>query len=371
VQPAKPEGALAAFPEKDIFMQATTAETAANPLLTATTPQAGDAEAEAIGRRYFGITARAHRLTSERDLNFHLVGADGAEYVLKITNAAEDAAVTDFQTKALLHIAARNPDLLTPHVFPTVDGGHEAIVTLAGERHIVRLLSYLKGEPQHRTPTSPGQRAALGRCLAEIGKALADFRHPAADHDILWDLKRAGRLEDLLVHIASDERRALAAGFIDAFKSFVVPALPTLRSQVVHNDFNPHNVLVDPADPARVTGVLDFGDMVETPLVVDVAVGCSYQVTETGGVLDHAADFVAAYHAENPLREDEVEVLFDLIAMRHVMTVAITEWRAGRYPENRGYILRNNPRAVAGMKQFATVGRDEGRAVFRRACGME
>src|SRR5690606_12574124 len=137
------------------------------------------------------------------------------------TNAAEDPAVTDFQTRALLHMARRDPGLLTPHVYPTVDGAHEAIVELAGARHVVRLLTYLQGEPQHRTQGSRGQRVALGKCLATIGRALADFCHPAADHDILWDLKRAERLEDLLAFMEDPELHRLCKTFIDGFKVHV------------------------------------------------------------------------------------------------------------------------------------------------------
>ena len=45
----------------------------------------------------------------------------------------------------------------------------------------------------------------------------------------------------------------------------------TLPAQTIHNDGHWGNVLCDPAAPDTITGVIDFGDQVEGPLVVDLA----------------------------------------------------------------------------------------------------
>ncbi|WP_206151260.1 phosphotransferase [Starkeya sp. ORNL1] len=342
----------------------------ANNLLITTAPAADADNAAAIARDHFGIEAEVSLLTSERDKNFHLVAADGQEYVLKITNSAEDPVVTNFQTEALLHIEARDAGLPVPRVCRTVDGRTELALPLGGETHTVRLLTYLTGEPQYRAPPSAPQREDLGRCLARLGLALRDFRHPGATHDLLWDISNVGRLRDWLPNIGDTELRELATGFLDRFEDEVRPVQQRQRRQVVHNDFNPHNVLVDPANPVRVTGVLDFGDMVETPLVNDVAIAASYQVAGAHSLV-RAADFVAAYHSVLALHAEEIDILFDLIAMRHVTTITITEWRARLYPENRAYIMRNHPRAAEGLRAFAAIDRDAARRVFRQACGME
>ena len=348
-----------------------TSGAAANPVFTTTAPKAAVVDAEHIARRHYGLEVRARMLTSERDSNFQLSTEDGRQFVLKVANAAELPAVTEFQNRALQHIAEEAPDLCVPRVVPTLSGEHEFVHAFAGVPHLVRILIYLPGEPLHKVESSPKQRRQLGRYLARLGQALKSFTHPAADHEILWDLKYSARLAELTVHIADDERREMARQLLDNFITRVQPVQSNLRTQVVHNDFNPHNVLVDEADHERIAGVLDFGDMVRTPLINDVAIACSYQMPRTGPVLSHAAEFVAAYNEVCPLLPEEVDVLFDLIGMRHAMTVTITEWRASRYPENREYILRNNPRACRGMEQFLETSRHEARDLFRRACGLE
>lgn len=336
-------------------------------VLTTDVPHVDEAEAAHLARDRFGVAGRASRLPSERDGNFRIAAPDGRSFVLKLSNAAEDPAITGFQTAALRHIAARAPGLPVPLVRPSVDGTDMTVVTVAaGTRHVVRLLTYLRGEPLHRAAPSPAQAANLGRCLAGIGLALRDFRHEAADHDLLWDLKGAARLRPLLPHVA-DDRRALATRGLDRFEADVLPRLAGFRHQVVHNDLNPHNVLVDPADPTRVTGVLDFGDMVDTPLVNDVAVAAAYQARDPD-MLGRMAALVGAYHAVAPLRPEEVEVLGDLIALRQIMTLVIAGWRASLYPDNRAYILRNEPRTAAALEALEAIGRPAILARLRAAC---
>lgn len=341
-------------------------------LLTSSPPVMSDDEAAVLAAEFYGIKANVRRLTSERDTNFQLVDEDGRSFVLKIANAAEPPEITNLQTEALLHIERRDASLPVPRMQRTRDGKAEIFITLKDKTtSLVRLLTFLEGEPLHRVPSSPKQRQNIGHCLARLGLVLRDFEHPAADHDLLWDIKNASRLRTLLPSIADTDLRSLAERRLDLFDNEIAPVLPQLRSQVVHNDFNPHNVLVDVSDPDEIVGILDFGDMVKTPLIIDIAVASSYQIGDAEHPLAFVGEFVSAYHEISPLLPEEVDVLFDLIRTRLVTTIAITNWRAARYPENRDYILRNNQPARAGLARLETITRDEARQCLRRACGLE
>ena len=339
--------------------------------LSARPPDVPLAQAEELVARHYGVAARASSLTSERDQNFHLRAADGAEYVLKISNPAEDPEIADFQVAALLHIARADPTLPVQRVLAARDGETTLLLRLGEGCRAVRLLSYLPGTPLNTIARTRAQRRNLGAVLARLGIALRDFAHPAAGHDLAWDIKNASRLRGLLEHIESPEKRELARRFLDNFERHAKPLLPGLRAQVVHNDLNAYNVLVDPLDHDRIAGVLDFGDMVHTALVNDVAIGASYHVASGENPLEPALEFVGAYNDVLPLEPGEVDILHDLIAARFVTTVAITGWRAARYPENSAYILKNNPAAWNGLAQLAAVPRDRVQALFRRACNLE
>jgi Ser/Thr protein kinase RdoA (MazF antagonist) len=328
------------------------------------------AAAEALARDYFGLEGTAAQLTSERDANFRIRHAGGS-HVLKIANPAEALEVTNLQTMALLHIAKVDPGMPVQRVLPSIHGRHEEFLRGAdGRPMVLRLFTYLEGEPLHLAPRSAAQRRSIGANLARLGLALRNFTHPAAGHELVWDIKHAGRLWQYLPYIEGTERRGLVERILKAFADFVQPVLPTLRAQFVHSDLNPHNVLVEKSDPDIVAGILDFGDMVMTPLINDVAIAAAYQLSLEGNPLAEAGDLIGAYHAASPLLPIEIDLLYDLIGARMATTACITAWRAARYPENRDYILRNAPRAWAGLQAFAALPREEAQEYLRRICGV-
>ena len=124
----------------------------------------------------------------------------------------------------------------------------------------------------------------------------------------------------------------------------------------MHNDLNPHNVLCAPDAPDRIAGVLDFGDMVRTPLICDVAIAAAYQL-DPRAPLHSLTNFTRAYHAVLPLTATERALLPDLAATRMLTTIAITSARAARYPENAAYILRNFAAARVGLIALAELDR--------------
>jgi hydroxylysine kinase len=331
-------------------------------LLTAPAPALPPDTAADLALRHFGVSGQLRALTSERDVNYHIATPEQG-YVLKLAHPAEPRAVTEFQTAALLHLERAAPDLPVPRVIRSRDGGTG--VALPDGRWL-RLLTYLEGTPLHLSPRSPGQRRAMGWMAARLTQGLAGFSHPGADHDLLWDIRQAARLRPLLDMIAPDIR-PVARAVQSRFDTEVAPALPGLRWQIVHNDLNPHNVLTAPEDPDRIAGVLDFGDMVRTPLVCDLAVAASYQI-DAADPLGSLADVTAAYHATLPLLPSEAALVFDLTATRMLTTLAIASWRAARHPGNAAYILRNTISARTGLEAFAALDRPAAIARLMAVC---
>ena len=329
-------------------------------VLDTTAPLASLAQAEMLVHARYGLSCRAEPLSSERDQHFRIVAADGRTYVFRIANAAEDPATTSLQTAALIHIAQHDQDLPTPRVVTAASGEADVSVQLNGSVHLARLLTYVEGVPFHQLALLPNHRRRLGATLARLGLALRGFSHPAADHFLLWDLKQAAGLRTHVEAIADPACRKAAMTVLDCFTAEILPQLPAFRMQAIHNDFNPHNVLVDAADPGHVTGILDFGDLVRTHLVNDVAVGAAYQVDAKRDPLQGEGDFVSGFHQAVPLLAEELDILPDLIKLRHVLTIAITEWRARRYPGNAAYILRNHARAAGALMALDAVSRATG-----------
>ena len=72
----------------------------------------------------------------------------------------------------------------------------------------------------------------------------------------------------------------------------------SLRQGVIHGDANDHNVL---AEPDRMTGLLDFGDMVHSAIVCDLAVALAYAMLGERDPLAAAGAVIRGYHRHNPL----------------------------------------------------------------------
>ena len=314
----------------------------AGSLLSLPPPRVPTADLATLVATHWGLTGTLHPLTSERDQNHRLDSGQG-RFTLKLANPAEPAPLTDFQTRALLHVAAGAPALPTPRVIATRDG-RPIVPTPDGA---LRLLTWLPGTPLAHLPRTPALAAAIGEALGHLDATLASFQHPASDHHLLWDIRNALNLTPLLPALPDDLRARITA-FLDHFRDQTAPALSRLPRQVIHGDFNPHNLLADPARPDQLTGILDFGDMTLSHRICDLAVAASYLI-DPADPTTLLIPLTTAYHQANPLTEQEIALLPDLITARLVTTLTITAWRAARYPENAAYILRNAPTSRAGL----------------------
>ncbi|QGY33213.1 phosphotransferase [Pantoea cypripedii] len=327
--------------------------------LSTAAPDISPHEIQSLVADLYGIEGTVRLLASERDQNCCIETQNGTRYVFKISNQSESASIVDFQIAALNHVAATSPDLPIPRVVRTLTGQTCDYVTLKNGGHTtVRMLTYLDGVQVKETPRTAGQRRTMGTCLARLDLSLKGFSHPAASHDLLWNVSAAHRLTEKLEDLVDPERRSLAGAFMARFKEHVLPLLPMLRAQVIHNDYHLYNVLVAPEEQDRVTGIIDFGDMLYAPLVGEVATAAAFHMTGCADPFEGPAQFVGAYHKTLALTDIEQEIVADLMATRHLITALISEWRAIRYPHNRVYIMRHNPAAWEALSQMADITRN-------------
>ncbi len=145
----------------------------------------------------------------------------------------------------------------------------------------------------------------------------------------------------------------------------MLPQLKKQRAQVIHNDVSCLNTLVD---GNRVTGVVDFGDLIHAPLVCDLAVPISDLIREHPDPIATAAEITAGYHAVTALEDDELRLIFDLVSTRCAMEVAVANWRVCDHPVNTDYIMNGIPEAGTQLDQMREWGAEHMYAALRRAC---
>jgi hypothetical protein len=147
---------------------------------------------------------------------------------------------------------------------------------------------------------------------------------------------------------------------------------PFLRASVIYNDANDYNVIVDGADPysRRVVAVIDFGDMLRTWTVNDVAVAAAYAMLDKPDPLAAAVPIVEGYHAAHPLGPSEIEALFPLMCSRLAVSVVNSAYQRHVDPDNQYLTVSESP-AWELLGRLASVHPRFAHYTFRGACGLE
>ena len=316
-----------------------------------------DEQAVSLVREHYGLAVRVARLTGERDENFKLTTEAGAEYVLKVASGRESPAATELQTAALLHLERVDPRIPCPRVLRT--GYGEAGVRLRdanGAQRSAHVLSYLAGRLLCDADPSSAQREACGRLAGQLARAFGSFSHPGARRAIVWDVRHVRKLAGVVEELATLPCQSLARTFLAQAVPEAEARLDGLRQQVVHNDLNRRNILVDPAEQARITGVIDFGDMVHTALIADVAVGCAELIpsdcSDVAFANECMTDFLRGYQTVMPLLGRELGMLSALVAVRLFTNAVVNEWYVRNNPFSR-HTAAQDPQLLCMQIEFA------------------
>jgi Ser/Thr protein kinase RdoA (MazF antagonist) len=340
-------------------------------LLLEHTPRFSIAEATSLAEKLYGLRATATPLPSERDQNFLLETETGERFVFKIANALEDRAMLDAQHAAMAHISLQIS--LCPRVVPALS--RETITEVespTGVKNFVRLATYLPGVPLAEVhPHSPELLRDLGRKMGQLDRALATFDHAAVHRNFHWDLANGlDVIHEYGALIAGAGMRELVYQFASNFERDLAPSLSKLGTSVIHNDANDYNILVGGSDGnQRVTGLIDFGDMVYSFTVGDLTVAIAYAILEKPEPLAAAAQIVAGYHAEYPLSENETAALFGLVCLRLCMSVCLAAQQQPQRPDDD--YLSISQRSIHNiLPKLMVIDPHLAAAAFREACGV-
>lgn len=327
-------------------------------------------EVARILEQYWGVRGRVHSLVAERDEILEVTTDDNRHYVLKIYSPSESPSLADLRARVCVHLAENDRGLPVPEIIRT-DGALQAVARMeSGEDRVVQLMTFLDGISQVSTPKSSQQAFEIGKALARTASALADFEHPADRRNLVWDLANAVNVRPLLPK-TSRSRWQMPHRILQQFEDRTLGMLRDLPLQVIHNDFNGHNLLMDPEEVTRITGIIDFGDVARSHRINDVAIAACYQLRFDEPGLSGALDVARGYNSVTTLDPREIAVLPDLILTRLAMAVAITEFRAMRLPERATQILKNTGYAWRALAHLMDLDRNWAVDRFFAVCDKE
>ncbi|RDJ12313.1 4-aminobutyrate aminotransferase [Rhizobium grahamii] len=323
---------------------------------------------QAIGtllRDAYGIEAALSPLPGEHDLNLRL-RADGSDYLLKLHAAGDDVEL-DMQMAVLDYLQSNAPELPLSRAIRTRQGAVSIPAEIDGPR-TARLLTWLPGTIWAKSTVRGRHSAeALGRLLGQLDLHLQGFTHAGARRIYGWDIGRADMHLTHVAMIGDADKRASVHTILSHFTDNVLPRLQACPRQVIHNDANDYNVLLDEA--GNVSGLLDFGDMVETFRVVEIAVAAAYALIGERDAVGTIAAVTGAYHDVNPLSETEAEMVFDLVRTRYAVSMCMAAKQIRDNPDNT-YLLVSQEDVWRELQRLETENRSMAVARIRDACGF-
>lgn len=293
--------------------------------------------AERWAEEAFGLVVDAVDLGSQQDANFLLVnrvgGGDEPVAVMKVSNSAFDAETVDDQDRAAQWAVDSIPGLRAPTRI-----GDVAILEGPSGVHIVRLIHFLDGGTLHGGDHLSARAVAeMGRICGEVSAALAGLPITPAERILQWDLRQGSRVVEFLAeHIADSELRDRLVRAVRAEAARVERVAALLPVQVVHGDLTDDNLMrsVSPDDERLLDGVIDFGDLMLSWRVAELATTISSVLHHDGASAVSILPAVRAFHGVAPLSIHEVEALWPLVVIRGAVLVTSGHQQVGTDASN-------------------------------------
>lgn len=218
---------------------------------------------------------------------------------------------------------------------------------------VLRLLAWVPGRPMSSYPMLPIESLAdSGKFLGRLGTALASLPESgaleAARRYHQWDGKNTADLKNFVKYVTDARRRSIVESVIDAFQEKILDSKvgeTLFETSLIHADFNDANFLLD--ENFFVSGVIDFGDSVESWSILDLSVAMAYAMLNAYGKrrrsLAAAAALLRGYHSVKPLKPWERSHLPLLIACRLSCSATLGAYSYSQNPGNEYLLLHATP----------------------------
>jgi len=284
-------------------------------------------------------------------------------YILKKQRySAESISIVEAEHRVLKQL-----DSLEAFQFPTSILTEDGLSHLVSGKYIYRLLTFVEGELLGSAFQSPRMLKSLGTMLAVMNLELLPLKEPSvAARENQWDLRFFSLNLPLIRHIEDPSDRNLVAYFFLQFEENVLPGASGLRKSILHNDANDWNITVA---EGLVSGIFDFGDLAYSWLINEVAIGVTYAMFEKKRPLESAVQVLQGYHEVLPLEENELEVLYYLIAARLCISVCHSAYGKISKPDS-DYITISEKPAWKLLKKWIKINPLKAHNSFRTALGF-
>lgn len=310
----------------------------------------------------YGLTIlESKTLVGYASENYKITSSHKEEFVLKLNEYSEENwnDLTK-ENEILLNLKDQlNFDL----PYPIIQGENHLFLL---DNKIYRLLHFVEGDFWADNPLNASQLTSLGESMAQLTIQLDKMEAGVIkQRNLKWDLQNLMDNFHLLSYAKDPVDRKQILYIFDQYEQFVLPKMSGLRKSLIHNDFNNWNTLLD---ENKVTGLIDFGDMVYSPLINDLAVALSYVLCFSEDIFKDLQTVLKSYHKNLPLQKVELDHLYLLIAGRIVTSLVNSAQGKYEEPENEYIPISEKPYRSL-LNKWLSINPEAFRKVAYEACG--
>ena len=330
-------------------------------------------QAEDFAKKYYGIIATAKSLPGFEDFNFRLKTNDNKTYILKISRGNTNLNILDFQTSILEHFTNKSLSVKSPKPVKSLTG--QTYFSFQDKNDLTRWMrmnTWVDGKMCFDIKFhSDKLLQSWGTAAGEIVKSLQDFNHKAAHISHDWDLSKALDNRTFRQYIKDKNQLKIADYFWDLFENQVLPLHTTLRKSIIHSDINDYNTIVHSTTltDKKITGVIDCGDALYTHTINELAIAAAYATMFKPNPLEAVKNLVKGFHKVFPLQDDELKVLFPLIANRLLTSASHAAKNHVFEPDNEYLFISEKP-AWDALELWYKIPPNLAYYTFRDACGL-
>ena len=291
--------------------------------------------------KHYSMTGKLNSLPSYIDRNYRFTANGGDQYVIKIASAQTSSEEISLENAAMQHLKNKKLPFLTPCLIKS--NTNEVMLDFVSpednEPSKIRVLSWLEGSLYSQSDRlNLDLQYSLGALVGQLVLALKDFNHPAAHRKFNWDLSQLLDLQGHLKYFHGNEFELLEKSFLE-YKNSTYGQLQNLPKQIIHNDANDNNLVVlKNNDKEYCSGIFDFGDLVFTQRICDLAIAMTYALFNSESLFESAKIIVSGYRMHSDIEDKELSLLYFLIKARLIQSLLNSGKSFAKNPENK-YLL--------------------------------
>ncbi len=305
---------------------------------------------------HFGLTGELTPLVAYQDFNYRLVTTATEKYIVKISSDPEELEFVHAQCQVFNSLSGQSP------CKPIADKFGNQVIDIKLDACLLplRVFPFIEGKFLAEMTPDLSFYKDLGAELALVYNDLQDLNEPrlkVQTHE--WDLARFQDYKDRIRLISDPEIRRLTGYFFMKHREEITPIYHLLPKGIIHGDPNDWNLIIEaidhPSEHSRngtsekihkLKGLIDFGDMVYTARIHELAIALAYALMGKNNKMDIAAILVKSYHETAPLTKLEISKLYFLIAARLCTTIVHAAYKSLDQPDSEYHQVSTNPAQI-------------------------